>query len=470
MGSSAAGGFAGEPILEAFIEQSRRLRWSAVPDGTRAMVRRELLDYVGAAIAGRAAMGIPPWLQVLLDFGGRPDARVLGGPRVPAPMAALCNGYYGHVMEFDDTHDEAVLHAGAAAIPAAFAAAALRGQVSGIEFCEAILLGIELTCRLGVGTKINLVDSGWIYTALLGHFGATLAAARIVDARPEVLRNAFGIAYCMASGNHESSREGAPTKHVQPGFAASNALTAALMASAGLEGVRQPLTGEDGLNRVYLHGKLDATRVLDGLGRLYEIDRLSFKPYPTCRLTHPAIGAALELRRELGDAAGRIERVELIIGAQAHDVVGRDTPERRAPRNAVTAQFSVAWAVAVALAYGEVTPNQLAREVPPTPALAAGIARISCVADASAGSRDIGGCVLRAFGPFGVREVRHDRAKGHPDHPLSDAELLDKFKANLRFAGVADAAAGDLAQGVLNIDALDEVRPLADVIAGAVQT
>ena len=108
--SSAAGAFAGEPILEAFIEQSRQLRWSAVPDGTRAMVRRELLDYIGASIAGRAAMGIPPWLQVLIDLGGRPDTRVLGGPRVPAPTAALCNGYYGHVMEFDDTHDEAVLH------------------------------------------------------------------------------------------------------------------------------------------------------------------------------------------------------------------------------------------------------------------------------------------------------------------------------------------------------------------------
>ena len=148
-------------------------------------------------------------------------------------------------------------------------------------------------------------------------------------------------------------------------------------------------------------------------------------------------------------------------------MVGRDTPERRAPRNAVTAQFSVAWAVAVALAYGEVTPNQLAREVPPTPALAAGIGRITCVADSTAGSRDIGGCVLRAFGPFGVREVRYDNAKGHPDHPLSDAELLDKFKANLRFAGVADAAAGELAAGILNIDAVDDVRLLADAIAGS---
>ena len=468
MGSSDVHVFTGEPILEAFIEQSAQMRWSAVPEATRAMVKRELLDYLGASIAGRAAMGMPAWLQVLLEMGGRPDAHVLGGPRVPAPTAALCNGYFGHVLEFDDTHDEAVLHAGGTTIPAALAVAGMRGQVSGSAFCEAVLLGIELTCRLGVGTKINLVESGWIYTALLGQFGATLAAARVLGASPEVLRNAFGIAYCMSSGNHESSREGAPTKHVQPGFAAANAVTAALLASGGLEGVRQPLTGEDGLNRVYLHGRLDAARVLDGLGRRFEIERLSFKPYPTCRLTHPAISAALEMRRLLGDSAAQIDRVELVVGPQAHDVVGRDTPARRAPRNAVTAQFSISWAVAVALTYGEVTPGQIAQEVPPTPVLAAMIARISCSADASATSRDIGGCLLRAFGSFGVKQVRHDNAKGHPDHPLSDAELLEKFRANLRFAGVADAAAGELAGRIMTIDALDDVGLLADAVAGAV--
>ena len=291
---------ASEETLDSFIDLSQALRWDGVPESTRASVRRELLDYLGAAIAGRAAAGAPPWLKVLIDMGGRPDARVIGGPRVPAPTAALCNGYYGHVLEFDDTHDEAVLHAGSAAIPAAFAAAGLRGEVSGKEFCEAILLGVELTCRLGVATKLNLVEGGWIYTALFGHFGATLAAARLIDPRPDVLRNALGIVYCLASGNHQSTREGASTKHVQPGFAAANAITAALMASGGLPGVKHPLTGEDGLSRVYLHDLFDPARAIAGLGTKWEFDRLSIKPYPTCRLTHPAISAALDLHAQLG--------------------------------------------------------------------------------------------------------------------------------------------------------------------------
>jgi 2-methylcitrate dehydratase PrpD len=458
-----------EQTLDAFIELSQTLRWVEVPQATRANVKRELLDYLGAAVAGRAAAGLPKWLKVLVDMGGRPDARVLGGPRVPATTAALCNGYYGHVLEFDDTHDEAVLHAGSAAIPAAFAAAGLRGEVSGKEFCEAVLLGIELTCRLGVATKLNLVEGGWIYTALLGHFGATLAAARLIDPRPEVLRNALGIVYCLASGNHQSTREGAPTKHVQPGFAASNAITAALMASGGLPGVKHPLTGEDGLSRVYLHGLFEPERALRGLGREWEFDRLSIKPYPTCRLTHPAISAAIDLRAQLGRDAEKVERLELVMGPQAHDVVGREVPEKRVPQTRVNAQFSVYWSVASVFAYGEVTPRQLAEEVPPSPKLREWIAKISGTPDPAAAQRDVGGCTVRAHGAFGTREIEQTSAKGHPDNPVTDDELLAKFKANLRYANVSDGRAAELADAILDIDSVSDVRPLADAVAGAVQ-
>ncbi|MSQ51344.1 MAG: hypothetical protein EXR28_05595 [Betaproteobacteria bacterium] len=211
----------------------------------------------------------------------------------------------------------------------------------------------------------------------------------------------------------------------------------------------------------------DAARALANLGESYEFDRLSFKPYPTCRLTHPAIGAALEMRKLMGDDAKTIERVKLVIGPQAHDVVGRDSPERRSPRNPVNAQFSIYWCVAAALAYGEVTPRQLNEQIPPSPELVEGIARISCSADPGGASRDVGGCTLRAFGPFGMKEAVQTHAKGHPDHPLSDAELLDKFNANLSYAKVSATDAAQLAQAIFAIDELEDIRPLAEAIASA---
>ena len=105
-----AAGNGREPALDAFLDWSAALRWDALPPATRLMVKRELLDYLGAAIAGRALAGMPQWLSVLTDCGGKPEAAIIGGPRVPAHIAALANGYFGHVLEFDDTHDAAVLH------------------------------------------------------------------------------------------------------------------------------------------------------------------------------------------------------------------------------------------------------------------------------------------------------------------------------------------------------------------------
>ncbi len=457
-------------VIDGYVHHALHSGWHDLPAATRHATRRELLDHLGAAVAGRAAAGMPPWLQVLVDCGGRPDARVLGGPRIPAATAALCNGYFGHVLEFDDTHDAAVLHAGSAAIPAAFAAAGLRGNVSGAELCNAIRHGIEFTCRLGLATRINLVESGWIYTALLGHFGATLSAALLIDPRPAIIKNALGIVYSLASGNHQSTREGATTKHVQPGFAAANAITAALMASRGLDAVQQPFSGEDGFARVYLHDRFYPERVFAGLGLQHEIERLSFKPYPSCRFTHPPISSALELRAKLGQHnIAAIESVEIISGAQAHDVTGRDLPQRRAPRSRVDAQFSNYWTVAAALLYGEVTPLQLVSDIPPSPQLAALIKRIHCRAS-DGPARDIGGCTITAKGAFGSVSVTHDMAKGHPDFPLDDVELRGKFAANLRYAGVAAEDIDELAEAILHIDQLDDITALADRLGGLAES
>jgi 2-methylcitrate dehydratase PrpD len=147
----------------------------------------------------------------------------------------MTNGYYAHALELDDTHDGAVLHAGASAVPAAFAAAELRGDVSGAELLNAIAVGIEITCRLGVATKLSLVEGGWIYSSLLAHFGAAVSACKILANSEDALRRALGMAYVLTCGNHQSTRESAETKHLQPAVAGSNGLLAALLAGTRIQ-------------------------------------------------------------------------------------------------------------------------------------------------------------------------------------------------------------------------------------------
>jgi 2-methylcitrate dehydratase PrpD len=376
----------------------------------------------------------------------------------------LINGYFTHALELDDTHDDAVLHAGASAVPAALAACDIvrqnGGTVSGARFLEATTLGIEVSCRLGIATDLNLVDGGWIYSALLGHFGAAAAAARILSDDPDVLRSALGAAYTLTSGNHQSTREGAETKALQPAVAGSNGLLAALMAKNGLVGVANPFLGEDGLGRVYLHGKLDAAKFRASLGPVPEIAQLSFKPYPSCRLTHPAITAALALHESVGPALDGETQIELQLNPQAHNVVGKTHAARMNPEKRLDAQFSVYWCVAVALTYGFVSPRHLVSEVPPSPAVASWIDRINCGIIEASSSRDIGGCVLTATGPFGMQTVTVDNARGHPENPLSDADLQAKFAHNVAIAGLSETDAGYLNDRIWATDEMTDAAQL----------
>lgn len=453
-----------DPVVTAFADWSGKLRWDDLTDATRKAVKYELLDYLGCLIAGRALMGVPGWIAELAERGGRADAAIVGGAKLPAPHAALANGYYGHVLEYDDTHDDAVLHAGAAAIPAALAVAEYRDLTDPKAFLEAVLLGIEVTCRLGVATRLNLVDGGWIYTPLLGQFGATAAAARLLNADTRTFAHAFGIAYSLASGNHQSSREGASTKHAQPGFAASNGVNAALMAAHGLDSVSGVFGGKDGMARVYLRDQFDGARAIQNLGHDFETERLSFKPYPTCRLTHPAASAALALRARLGARAHEAMSLELEVGPQAWDVVGRPEPTRIFPTAKVTAQFSAYWTVAVAWVYGEVNPLHVFSEVPPTPAVRTWLERITCKAS-NAGTRDIGGCTLRVRGPFGVESIAIDCAKGHPDNPFTDEEVTAKFASNAELAGWPKNESREFAGYILDLDRQADLAPLYQRLA-----
>lgn len=458
-----------DAVAAAFSRWSCSLRFGTLAPAVQRAAIDEVLDFIGDGIAGRAAAGMPAWLDVILDDGGSRSATLFGGGSASAWTAAMANGYLGHVLELDDTHDVAVLHAGASAIPAAIAAAQYRGHVDGALLLEGIVAGIELTCRLGVATDLSLVEGGWIYSALLGHFGAALAAAHVLGLDEPGRRNALGIVYCFACGNHQSSREGAPTKHLQPGIAAGNGVKAALMAARGLTGVHAPFTGEDGMARTYLRGRFDPQRAIDRLGREFETARLSIKPYPSCRLTHPAVSAALELRAKLGSDLEHVETVTLHMGSQAHDVVGRDEEFRRAPTRWLDAQFSVFWTVAVALCHGSLGPRHLFNEVPPSAALSTWIARIRAQAVAGSASRDVGACRIDASGPFGTVSIDAPQAKGHPDNPLSTAELDAKFAANVALAGIAAAAAHGMVSTLRTLHTCTDIAPLVAIVGRAIE-
>jgi 2-methylcitrate dehydratase PrpD len=218
-------------------------------------VKTNVLDTLSCALAGSSAKGIAEVTGLVREWGGAPQADlfVFGG-RFPAHIAAWANVAMSHARDYDDTHDTAVLHAGVTAVPAAIAAGQLRGGISGAELIAAVAAGIEVTCRLGLATKLDLIESGFIYTSLLGYFGATAAAGRALGLNETEMANALGIVYSSVAGNHQVTLDASLMKRIQPGFAAQAAVLAVQLSRRGIRGPVGVFEGADGFFRVYLHG------------------------------------------------------------------------------------------------------------------------------------------------------------------------------------------------------------------------
>ncbi|HSW18358.1 MAG TPA: MmgE/PrpD family protein, partial [Ramlibacter sp.] len=318
-------------------------------DAVLKAVKSNILDTLSCALAGSSAKAIAEVAGLVQEWGGaaQADLLVLGG-KYPAHHAAWVNGGMAHARDFDDTHDGAILHAGVTAVPAALAAGQLRGQLSGADLIAAVAAGLEVTCRLGVAIQVDIIESGFIYTSLLGYFGATAAAGRALGLTPEEMVNAFGIVYSSVAGNHQVTRDASLMKRLQPGLAAQAGVVAAQLAKRGIRGVQNVFEGADGFFRVYMRGRVDAQVVRQDLGARFELLNLSYKPYPCCRDTHAAVDAALQLRASTGRPASDIESIRVGVTAPGYQMVCVPEAVRLAPRTIVEAQFSIPYTVAAA--------------------------------------------------------------------------------------------------------------------------
>ncbi len=158
------------------------------------------------------------------------------GDKVPTPNAAQVNATMAHSLDFDDVHEDAIMHPGVVAIPTALAMAEYVGGLSGREFFTAIALGTDFICRCGLATRPgeSIHPYGWHLTTLYGYMTAAGVAARIMGMDEDKMTNAFGIAYHQSSGNGQPVKDGALTKRLGPGMAVRGGIASALMAKRGL--------------------------------------------------------------------------------------------------------------------------------------------------------------------------------------------------------------------------------------------
>jgi 2-methylcitrate dehydratase PrpD len=328
------------------------LSLEAIPEPVRERAKSLALDLLGSAVRARVeAESTPSVLAALAQVGldGAGPCTVVGDGRGYAPpVAALLNGVLGHSLDFDDTHAESSLHPSAPVVPAALAAGEMSGA-GGARVLEGIIAGYEVCCRLGLALDPAAhYARGFHPTATAGVFGAAAAAGRVLGLETDQMASTFGVAGSQASGSLQFLQNGAWNKRWQVGEAAMKGLIAASLAAQGFRGSAEAIEGKHGLLAGYT-GDPRPERLLAGLGEDWQTLKVAVKPYPSCRYTHAALDALLELRRRHGLRGSDVEALEVGLHRSGVVLVGEPEAAKRRPRNVVDGQFSMAFCAAVVL-------------------------------------------------------------------------------------------------------------------------
>jgi len=387
---------------------------------------------------------------------------------MPARMnprdAATMNGYLIHGLDYDDTHIAGIIHPTASVLPAVLSAAAMTGA-SGREMLTAYVVGIETATRIGACAKSAFHQVGFHPTGMVGIFGCVLAAGRLMGLNATQLAHAQGLAVSMAAGSMEFLEDGAWNKRFHPGWAASSALTAVALAREGFVGATRPYDGRFGLFNIY-GGKftdwIDLTGISAGLGTVWELMNTAIKPYPTCHFTHAAIDAALVLRDRC--PAAQIAQIAVRVPQQVFGTICEPEANKLRPKNDYDAKFSVQYLVATALVHGRLGLAELEPAFLTDPDTLALADKTTCAPFGEGPfPKAYSGAVKVTLTDGTVHEHSEPVNRGAADRPLTNAEIVAKYRANAAlWAGPGKVAAMESALLALDAtgQAVDAFTPL----------
>jgi 2-methylcitrate dehydratase PrpD len=413
--------------LAAFCQ---RVSWDSLPAEVRGKVRLHVLDTLGLALASHTQDFATPCLAGIAAVAGPGECTVIGDQRrFAARDAALANGLLMHGLDYDDTHPGSIVHPSVVGLPAALALGE-QLDASWSEVLTAYAIGVEAAIRIGAAVQGGFHHAGFHATGIVSHFGAALAAGKLLALSESQLVAAQGIAASTASGVQVFLEEGTWSKRLHPGWGALAGITAAHLARSGFVAPTRPYEGRFGLFESHLHAeRATPERIVAGLGDQWRLLETAIKPYPVCHFIHGCLEAALDLHGE----CTQDEIVEVIawLPHETLPIVAEPAEAKQRASTDYEAKFSAQFVVAKALQYGrfglaELTPAALSD--PATRALAL---KVVCGIDPQAQfPRYFSGGVTVML-KNGRELHRHVPInKGAGTRALSAADIQSKFLAN----------------------------------------
>jgi 2-methylcitrate dehydratase PrpD len=331
-----------------------RVRYEDLPADVIDTTKLRIMDVLGLALAGavtRFGHAIRAGAVALSPPGA---CRILGtGDRVGVTSAAFANASFPQALEFDDTHNESIVHMSSPSVAATLALAETR-TVSGRDAILAIAISNEIACRVGVVSPGQFHRRGFHPTGLFSPFGVAYAMGKLMGLDVQSLAHAAGTCGSFAAGVLECWVDGTDTKFLHSGWAAQSGLSAATFAGAGVTGPPKIFEGRFGLFASHLQDPAAAKRlerIVDGLGTRWESRQSSFKPFPAAHVLHPYISAILRLRDQ-GVRPADVVRVECPVAEFNVSIVCEPVAEKRAPASQAHCRVCLQYTLAEALYCG----------------------------------------------------------------------------------------------------------------------
>ncbi|MEI9806237.1 MAG: MmgE/PrpD family protein [Pseudolabrys sp.] len=405
---------------DAVVDYIFSTKLADVPIAVVHEAKRAFINIVGCAVGGCRHPSVEKLWAALSPFAGQPQATVLGRTvRTDAMFASLVNCLSSCVFTYDDAHAEAVVHPSGPVVCALLSLAETE-SVSGEDFMTAFLLGVEFTCRLSKAVSVAPAKGNiaWSQTGIAGGIGAAIAVGKVLKLDRRALGGAIAIALTQASGVRVV--QGTAASGLMPAQAAPAGLRAALLARQGLATPPNALEGKFGFADVFAQ-VANIAALTDDLGSQFEIERLTYKPYPTGIVIGPIIDACLALRKTYPEDARQIEEVLIKVNP-----VTLTLTDRRHPVDALAAQVSLYHWAAVAFLNGSATLAALDEVVLQDPRIRNLRDRIKVTTDPSIAA-DAAEVTIRARNG---REHHHriEHGVGSVSRPMTDEDLRRKFR------------------------------------------
>ena len=442
--------------LASFIEE---FSFERIPAAVLDRTKEIVYDGLGALLAAtspRYDIGAV-LTRLVRETGATPEAQVFGTDlRTNCVTAALVNGTLGYYCDVESHHPGAIMHAIAIVGPAALAAGERRHS-SGRDVVTAIVLGIDVACRISSSLDpAALYARGFHPSCVAGTFGALAAAARLFGLRGSALRHAFGLAGTEASGLLSWVSD--PSEHARPfnmGLAARHGVFAAQLAACGFGGPPAIFEGKYPLAQAFT-GRWNETAIFDGLGEQFKVMELYVKQYACCAFIHPGLDGLLAIQAAEGVRPGEIRRITLRFPASGYKIID-DNPLR---------SHCAQYVLALAAHKGAVDFYDILHDQRSDPSIRSLSERVQVIGDADLDRTypSLYRSVVEVDTARGkhVRDIVHPR--GSPESPLARDDLRAKF-SRLTSEVLSARRSDEIARAVEGLEAIGDIGILSRLLS-----